>query len=256
MGCLEGKVAIVTGAARGLGAATARLFVSEGAEVVIGDVREELGNALADELGTSCRYVNLDVTSAGAWDAAVALAQKDFGGLDILVNNAGLFELKSIERTSYDDYMRIVSVNQIGTFIGIKSSAGALKARGGGAIVNVSSVQGLVGISGGAAYTSSKFAIRGLTKVAALELGQYGIRANSVHPAGMATPMVARPEINDFVPDIDENYRGNPIPRIGQPSEIAELILFLASDKSSYCTGAEFVADGGAYVGPMIPGMA
>ena len=248
-------MAIVTGASRGLGAATARLFVSEGAKVVIGDVRDDLGSALADELGASSRYVHLDVTASEQWDAAVALAQNDFGGLDILVNNAGLFELKSIERTTYDDYMRIVSVNQIGPFIGIKAAIGALKARGGGAIVNVSSTQGLVGISGGAAYTSSKFAVRGLTKVAALEFGQYGIRANSVHPSGMATPMVARPEVDDLV-DMDANYRNNPIPRIGQPEEIAELILFLASDASSYCTGAEFVADGGGYIGPLIPGMA
>lgn len=255
MGRLDNKVAIITGGARGLGAATAKLFTSEGADVVIGDVRDDLGKQLADDLGARARYVHLDVADTDAWDAAVAVAESDFGGLDALVNNAGLFELRPIAQTTLDDYMRIVSVNQIGTFLGIKASLGALKARGGGSVVNVSSTQGLVGISGGAAYSSSKFAIRGLTKVAALELGQYGIRANSVHPGGMDTPMVSTPSVDDVVADRDAHYRGWPIPRIGQPEEIAELVLFLASDASSYCTGAEFVADGGSVIGPMIPGL-
>jgi 3alpha(or 20beta)-hydroxysteroid dehydrogenase len=201
--------------------------------------------------------MHLDVTSAQDWSAAVAWAASTYGGLDVLVNNAGVFGLMPLEHLDMDAYMRIVSVNQIGPVLGMRAVIPSLKARGGGSIVNISSANGFIGISGGAAYVSSKFAVRGLTKVAALELGQYGIRVNSVHPGGIRTPMVFNEDVSTNISDdVEAHFRDFPLQRMGLPEEIANLVLFLASNESSYSTGSEFVADGGQMSGLYIEGIA
>lgn len=246
-GDLEGKVVLISGAARGMGAEEARLFVKHGAKVVLGDVLDEEGAKTAAEIGEAALYTHLDVTDEAQWQAAVALAESSFGKLDVLVNNAGILRFGALERTSLEEYELVVRINQIGPFLGMKSAAPALRRAGGGAIVNISSMAGMQGIAGAVAYTSSKFAVRGMTKVAALELGSAGIRVNSVHPGGVETPMT-RPLGDDTDPDSVRQYT-TPIPRIGRPDEVAELVLFLASDKSSYCTGSEFLIDGGGFAG-------
>lgn len=246
MGRLSGKVALITGAAGGQGAAAARRFVEEGARVVLADLLDSDGKSLADELGEAARYQHLDVSSEQEWTDAVRAAHDAFGKLDVLVNNAGILHFSSFEDTALADYERVVRVNQIGTFLGIKSVIPSMS-DGGGSIVNVSSVEGLGGMPGVVAYTSSKFAIRGMTKVAALELGDRGIRVNSVHPGMIDTNMVR----TAAGVDVDVTPAGQKVAlrRVGRPEEIANLVLFLASDESSYSTGAEFVADGGATAG-------
>lgn len=244
---LEGKVGLITGAARGQGAAAARLFVAEGAKVMIADVLTQEGEQLAQELGEAAVFQKLDVTSQDDWTAAVAAATERFGKLDILVNNAGVLILKPIERTTLEEYLRVIQINQVGTWLGMKAVLSAMKAAGGGSIVNISSVSGMEGVAYGSAYSASKFAVRGMTKVAAIEYGPYNIRVNSVHPGGIDTPMARPPEMAGF--DSSDTYRSLPISRIGQPEEVAELVLFLASDKSSYCTGSEFIIDGGMLAG-------
>jgi 3alpha(or 20beta)-hydroxysteroid dehydrogenase len=244
-GRLEGKSALVTGAARGQGAATARRFVAEGARVVIADVRDEEGKALADELGGeyggAARYLHLDVTSEDDWAAALPAGET----LDVLVNNAGVLYFGLLADTSLADYQRVIGVNQVGTFLGMRAAVPAMRAAGGGSIVNVSSVEGLAAAPLLTAYTASKFAIRGMTKVAAVELGQYGIRVNSVHPGMIDTDMI-KDAVGGVELDLSRITRRVPLRRTGRPQEIADLVVFLASDESSYCTGAEFVADGGA----------
>jgi 3alpha(or 20beta)-hydroxysteroid dehydrogenase len=251
MGRLDGKVALISGAARGQGEAQARRFVSEGAKVVLGDVLDDDGNQVAKDIGDDAAYVHLDVTSATAWQAAVATTLDRFGRLDVLVNNAGILKLGLIESTPLSEYMAVINVNQVGCFLGMQAAIPALRAAGGGSIVNTSSTSGLIGMTGMAAYTASKFAIRGMTKVAAMELGHAGIRVNSVHPGGIDTAMIRLPEFGAI--DQDRAYRSQPIPRVGQPDEVASLMVFLASDESSFCTGAEFVIDGGFTTGPPIP---
>jgi 3alpha(or 20beta)-hydroxysteroid dehydrogenase len=246
-GDLEGRVALISGAARGMGAEEARLFAAQGAKVVIADVLDEEGKKTAAAIGEAAIYQHLDVTSEADWVAAVARAESVFGKLDVLVNNAGILRFGPLESTSLEDYERVIRVNQIGPFLGMKSAIPALRRAGGGSIVNISSLAGLIGIAGAVGYTSSKFALRGMTKVAALELGRDGIRVNSVHPGGVETPMT-RPLGDATDPDADREYT-TPIARIGRPDEIAQMVLFLASDKSSYCTGSEFVVDGGDNAG-------
>jgi 3alpha(or 20beta)-hydroxysteroid dehydrogenase len=238
-GRLEGKVAIITGAARGQGAAEARLFALQGACVVLGDVLDQ-GQAVADELGDRATFVHMDVRSEADWAAAVAAAER-FGPLNVLVNNAAIVHFASIAETKLEDYRRVVDVNQIGTFLGIRSVIAPMKAAGGGSIVNVSSIDGLQAKNAIIAYAATKWAIRGMTKVAAIELGHHGIRVNSLHPGGVDTVMGNPTGLEN----IDEFYRRQPIPRAGRSEEIAKLALFLASDESSYSTGSEFVADGG-----------
>jgi 3alpha(or 20beta)-hydroxysteroid dehydrogenase len=250
-GQLEGKVALVSGAARGMGAAEARLFASEGAKVLLGDVLDEEGARTAAEIGESAHFVHLDVTSEDDWVAAVAEAESRFGRLDVLVNNAGILRFGLLEDTSLEDFELVVRVNQTGTFLGMKSAVPALRRAGGGSIVNISSLAGIQGVGGAVAYTASKFAVRGMTKVAALELGSASIRVNSVHPGGVETPMTQ--PLGGAPSDDASGFRGSPIPRIGRPDEVAHLVLWLASDRSSYCTGSEFVVDGGASAGS-IPG--
>ncbi len=237
----SGKVVLVTGAARGLGAALVRLFVAEGAQVVVADVLEETGRALAGELGEQALFLHLDVTSPKSWEHAVAATMQRFGRLDVLINNAGILRMGALEHFSFEDYQAVIGVNQTGCWLGMKAVLAPMKQAGGGAIVNISSTGGLSGIGGFSAYVGSKFAVRGMTKCIALEYGRYGIRVNSVHPGGMATTMDPSED--------DSSYAGQPIPRPGQPEEVAQLVAFLASGRSSYCTGAEFVADGGLLAG-------
>jgi 3alpha(or 20beta)-hydroxysteroid dehydrogenase len=245
MGCLEGKVAIVTGAARGQGAAAARLFVAEGARVVIGDVLDDLGKQLADSLGDAAIYHHLDVSSEDDWQSVVDETVQTLGGVDVLVNNAGILRFAALPDMSLEDYMRIVNINQVGTFLGMKTVAKPMIAAGRGSIVNISSVEGLAGMPYLTAYTSTKFAIRGMTKVAALELGPMGIRVNSVHPGMIETDMV-KDAAGGHEVDLSPAANRIPLRRMGQSEDIAEVVLFLASERSSYVTGAEIAADGGA----------
>ena len=254
MGKLDGKVALITGAARGQGEAEARLFVEEGGKVVLADVLDGEGAVVAKDLGDSACYTHLDVTSETDWVAAVELAKSKFGRLDILVNNAGILKFGPIAMTSLDDYRAVIEVNQIGVFLGMRAAIPAMVANPGGSIVNISSIDGLIGMAGGVAYVASKFAVRGMTKTAAIELGPVGIRVNSIHPGGVDTPMI-RPEGSPLASlDISEMMSKQvPLGRIGEPMEIARLALFLASDDSSYCSGSEFVADGGMTAGIAMP---
>jgi 3alpha(or 20beta)-hydroxysteroid dehydrogenase len=233
---VAGKVAVVTGAAQGMGAAHARALVEHGANVVVADILDDAGGALADRLGRSALYSHLDVTNEAEWVAAVDLAQEAFGKVDVLVNNAGILDTRRLEETTLADYRRVMAVNQIGPFLGMRAAAPAMRAAGGGSIVNVSSTAGIVGFTGFFAYTAAKFAVRGMTKAAAAELAPDGIRVNSIHPGDVETPMIA---------EIDVPTTAIPLRRLGKPEEIAMLVVYLASDESSYTTGAEHVIDGG-----------
>ena len=246
MGRLDGKVAIITGAARGQGECEARLFVEEGARVVMGDVLDDEGQAVADDLGDAAVYLHMDIRHERDWQRAVAAAEK-IGPLGILINNAAITHFASLTDTTLEDYNRVIAVNQVGTFLGMRSVVEPMKAAGGGAIVNVSSIDGLQAKNGLVAYAASKWAIRGMTKVAALELGRFGIRVNSLHPGGVDTVMG-----NPAGIEIDQFYKDYPIPRCGKPIDIARMALFMASDECSYSTGCEFVADGGWHAGQII----
>lgn len=250
---LKGRVAFITGGARGQGAAEARLFAEEGAQVVIADVLDEEGSKLAAEIGASARYVHQDVSREADWSSAVEQAVSAFGRLDVLVNNAGIVRVGPLESMSLDDYRAVVDVNQVGVFLGMRAVVPAMRAAGGGSIVNISSNAGLEGVEGVVGYVASKWAVRGMTKTAALELGRYGIRVNSVHPGGVDTQMLAGDEFGHM--HEHDPFDSQPIPRIAQPEEIARLVLFLASEESSYCTGGEFTADGGRMAGHRDPGI-
>jgi 3alpha(or 20beta)-hydroxysteroid dehydrogenase len=223
-----------------MGASHARKLVDEGARVVAGDILDEEGKALADELGESARFVHLDVTQPDQWQAAVAAAVAEFGRLDVLVNNAGIVAGGLLQNTEVADWQRVIDVNLTGTFLGIRAAIEPMIANGGGSIVNVSSVEGLAGTSWVHAYVASKFAVRGLTKSAALELVTHGIRVNSIHPGLVRTPM------SEGVP---EDFLTIPMARAAEPVEVSNFVLFLASDESRYSTGAEFVVDGGLTAG-------
>jgi 3alpha(or 20beta)-hydroxysteroid dehydrogenase len=240
MARLEEKVALVSGGARGIGAAIARAMADEGTKVVIGDLLDEEGEALAEEIGPSATYAHLDVTKPADWATAVATAVDKYGKLDVLVNNAGISILGPIDEYSHADWDKIVAINLTGVFNGIQAGVPALKNAGGGSIVNVSSLAGLIGVPASSAYVATKFGVRGLTKAAALDLGKYGIRVNSIHPGYIRTPMQAAAP-----PDTSSVALG----RGGEPGEIAKLVVFLASDESSFSTGSEFAADGGESAG-------
>jgi len=251
-GRLAGKVAIVTGGARGQGEAEARLFVEEGAKVVIADVLDDLGETVAKELGDAARYVHTDVSSEADWAALIAAAE-EMGALNVLVNNAAILTFNAIVDTTLDEYLRVIMVNQVGTFLGLRSAIEPMKRAGGGSIINISSIDGIGSKNSLVSYSSSKGAVRSMTKTGALELGQFGIRVNSVHPGGVFTPM-----IGDVPKDIfDMGHAQLALARAADPREIATMVLFLASDEASYCTGGEFVVDGGWLAGdinPFLPG--
>ncbi|MCW2505255.1 MAG: short-chain dehydrogenase/reductase [Actinomycetia bacterium] len=251
VGQLEGKVAVITGAARGMGKSHARYFVAEGARVIIGDVLDDLGEAVAAKLGPrSCRYVHQDVTSENDWARAVATAVTEFGRLDVLVNNAGILRHARIADMPLGEFRAVLDVNVTGCWLGIKHVIAPMTEAGGGSIVNISSIEGFTGAAGLSAYSASKFAIRGVTKAAAQELGQFGIRVNSVHPGGVMTPMAMTMAESFAEADSLAFLKTMPLPRLAGPIEISHLVAFLASDQSSYSTGAEFVADGGLLSGP------
>ena len=251
MGRLDSKVALITGGARGMGKSHVRHFVAEGARVVFGDIRDEQGAAVADRLGPeSCRYVHHDVTSESDWADAITATLEAFGRLDILVNNAGILQHASIAEMSLADFRRVLDINLVGCWLGVKHAIAPMTAAGGGSIINISSIEGLAGAANLGAYSASKFAIRGLTRTAARELGQHGIRVNSVHPGGVLTAMTL--SAAQTFTDVDPTalLKSMPIPRLAEPIEISRLVAYLASDESSYSTGAEFVADGGLLSGP------
>ena len=249
MGRMDGKVAIITGAARGQGEAEARLFAAEGAKVVLGDVLDDLGEAVAKDIGDAARYVHLDISKETDWRNAIAVATS-MGPYKVLVNNAAIIRPAAIVDTSTEDYLSVIMVNQVGTFIGMRESVAAMRDAGGGAIVNISSVDGMKGCNGLVSYNSSKWAVRGMTKAAALEFGQYGIRVNSVHPGGVNTPM-GNPMGDDDMVNLAFTHQA--IPRVGEPIEIGMAALFLASDEASYITGAELAVDGGWMAGRIVP---
>jgi 3alpha(or 20beta)-hydroxysteroid dehydrogenase len=249
MGRLDGKVALVTGGARGMGKSHVRQLAAEGARVVLGDVLDDKGAYVAAQLGAErCRYVHHDVTSEADWAAAVALATDAFGSLDVLVNNAGILVFASIADMPLADFRRVLEVNAVGCWLGMKAAIDPMTKAGGGSIVNVSSIEGFTGAAGLSAYSASKFAIRGMTKAAARELGQFGIRVNSIHPGGVLTRMVL--DQADSGRDGEHFLAGLPLGRLAEPAEISRLVAYLASDESSYSTGSEFVADGGVLSGP------
>jgi 3alpha(or 20beta)-hydroxysteroid dehydrogenase len=241
MGRLDDKVAIVTGGARGQGEAEARLFAREGAKVEIGDVRVELGEALAAELGEAAVFVRHDVADEVAWEAVVATAIERFGHVDVLVNNAGIGHTATIAAHTVADYERVVAVNQTGVFLGMRSVVGPMTDAGGGSIVNISSGAGLRATKYMIAYAATKYAVTGMTAAGALELARYGIRVNSIHPGVVDTPMLG----DAF--DVNSNaiVHSTPMRRMAAPEEIANVALFLASDESSYMTGAHVPVDGG-----------
>jgi NAD(P)-dependent dehydrogenase (short-subunit alcohol dehydrogenase family) len=243
---LKGKVALISGGARGQGAAEARLFASEGAKVVIADVRDDLCKKTADEINAKvgARIVaacHLDVTRAADWRAAVDTCEREFGGLDILVNNAGIANLKGVEETSEEEWDSIVNINQKGVWLGMKMAVPAMRKRGGGSIINISSIFGLIGSAGSAAYHGTKGAVRLLTKAAAVQYAPEKIRVNSVHPGVILTPMVDIIPRADLQPTIDLA----PMKRGAQPEEVGWCVVFLASDEASFVTGSELVVDGG-----------
>ena len=240
MARLTGKVAVISGASQGMGAAHARLMVREGARVVLGDILDAQGEELARELGEGALYVHLDVTNSDDWEKAVAAAVSNFNGLDILVNNAGIAEFVALEDTTMELWDRTLAINLTGAFRGIQAALPALKKSGNASIINISSIAGFVGFEGLGVYNASKFALRGLTKSLALDLAQYSIRVNSVHPGAIRTLMSV---------GLSLTPSNTAMHRMGEPEEVANLVLFLASDESSFCTGAEYLADGGEAAG-------
>ena len=237
---LDGKIALISGGARGLGAAHARALVAEGARVVLGDLLDEEGAALAAALGDAARYIHLDVTEEDSWAAAVAYAEAEFGVVDVLVNNAGIANAGPIDHYPRAKLEAVLAVNVMGVIFGMQAVIPAMKLAGRGSIINISSVEGLAGGAGLHGYVASKFAVRGVTKSVAVEVGSFGIRVNSVHPGYIITPMTER---------LDPASVTVPLGRPGQPDDVSRMVVYLASEESRYSTGAEFVVDGGMTAG-------
>ena len=247
-GRLEGKVALITGGARGQGAEEGRLFAAEGATVVLTDVLDDEGTATAAGIGSAASYRHLDVRSESEWEAVVDAVVTEHGRLDVLVNNAGIDLVRKLDATTLEEFERVVSINLTGTFLGMRTAARAMtKAGSGGSIVNISSVAGLQAVANHGAYSGTKFAVTGLTRTAALEWGRHGIRVNSVHPGLIETPMTAGMRAFTDATVRAKAERNIPLGRMGQSADIANMVLFLASDDSSYCTGQAFVVDGGVH---------
>ena len=240
MSRLKDKVAIITGGAAGMGETHVRLFIKEGAKVVLTDINEENGLTLSNELGDNAHFIQHDVTDEEGWKEVVKETEEKFGPVNILVNNAGISPVMSLENSTLEDYKNVVQINQISIFLGMKYVLPSMKKIEKGSIINVSSINGLTG--GVIGYTDTKFAVRGMTKAAAKELAQYGIRVNSVHPGVINTPMVQESAAYEQIQAMIEMI---PMKRMAEADEISQLVLFLASDDSSYSTGAEFIADGG-----------
>lgn len=244
---LKGKVALVTGGAQGIGEAIARVFAEHGAAVIIADIQRDRGAALAAELGEHASYSFLDVCDIGQWEKLSAQSMQVHGGIDVLVNNAGGGDGGPIDRETPEQHRRILDLNVTGVWNGMRSILPAMDARGGGSIINISSIDGLAGVSGLSTYVSTKFAVTGMTKALALEFGGRGIRVNSIHPGIIETPLVRSSQIKSR---LENAIARQPIQRMGKPEEIAYAALFFASDESTYCTGAGLVVDGGHLAGP------
>lgn len=242
MGKLKNKVAIVTGAAGGMGIVHAQEFIKEGAKVVLTDILKEQGQKEAKKLGENALFVPHDVTQEEDWKRVITVAEEKFGPVDILVNNAGIVMTKSIEEMTLAEYEKTIAINQTGTFLGMKYVLPSMKKAGGGSIINISSIEGLMGAPMISAYAASKFAVTGMTKAAAGEFAPYGIRVNSVHPGVIDTPMIHQEDVKDAVGAV---IQATPLQRAADPKEISRMLVFLASDDASYSTGSVFVADGG-----------
>lgn len=242
MGKLDGKVTIITGGAQGMGAAHVRKFIEEGSKVVIADILEDKGKALAEEIGGHAAFVKLDVTKAAEWENAIEKTESSFGPVNVLVNNAGIDIMKPFIDFTEDDLRKILDVNLISQFHGMQKVLPSMRKVNGGSIVNISSLEGLRGTAGNSIYNASKFGVTGLTKAVAQEYAEYNIRVNSVHPGAIQTPGIEADDIKDTVQNYVERI---PMKRIGRAEEVSKLIIFLASEDSSYSTGAEFISDGG-----------
>ena len=243
MGRVTGKVAIVTGAARGMGAAHARQLVEQGARVVLTDVLDTEGETTAAALGAQARFLHHDVTQEVEWRHIVAVTEETFGPVSVLVNNAAIVAYSRIESMQESDYRRVIDVNQVAVFLGMKAVFPSMMKAGGGSIINISSVAGLIGAPHALAYTASKFAVRGMTKAAAVEFASRNIRVNSVHPGLIRTPLTQPTPESEA--SIAQFISATPLGRAGEPDEVASIVLWLASDESRFSTGAEFVVDGG-----------
>jgi len=255
MGRLSGKTAIVTGAARGTGEAITRRFVAEGARVFLGDVLHERGARVAAELGDAATYVPHDVTSEAEWARIVERALATAGRLDVLVNNAAALHIGTIEHTPPEVVRRLLEVNTLGPFLGLRAVVGPMRAQGGGSIVNVGSIDALLGMNGITAYAASKWGLRGLTKAAAMELGRSGIRVNSVCPSGGGGEMFApwAKQLAGAADDVRAYLSNRALPGNSPVEAIAAAVLFLASDEASHCAGVDLPVDGGAHAGRFIP---
>ncbi|WP_407800987.1 glucose 1-dehydrogenase [Staphylococcus aureus] len=240
MGKLQDKVVVITGGAQGMGELHAKKAISEGAKIVITDINDELGQKTANSLGDDVLFIKHDVSKEADWNHVIQEVMNKWNRIDVLVNNAGITYNKTIDQISLEDYMKIVNINQVSVFLGIKTVSKIMKSQKQGSIINISSMNGLVG--GAIGYTDTKFAVRGMTKAAAKELSPYNIRVNSVHPGVIKTPMLEQDDVKEAVKEFEKTI---PMRRVAQPEEVSNLVCFLGSDDASYSTGSEFVIDGG-----------